>query len=118
MPFSIPPPLPRLSLCTIRQLKVLAPLALVANLVYLGAVLIILEYLITHLDSIDELPAVGNLSDLPLFFGTVIFAFEGIAVVRFLSVRIGQLSAIIAKRYCQSKTKWTNRTISSLRTEF
>lgn len=59
----------------------LAPLALVANLVYLAAVAIILEYLVTHLNSPKDLPAVGNLSDLPLFFGTVIFAFEGVAVV-------------------------------------
>ena len=70
------------SLCTIRQLKVLAPLALIANVVYLAAVAIILEYLVSHLNPVADLPYVGNLTDLPLFFGTVIFAFEGVAVVR------------------------------------
>lgn len=73
--------IPTLGLCTIRQLKVLAPLALIANLVYLAAVAIILEYLVTHLHPISELPAFGNIRELPLFFGTVIFAFEGVAVV-------------------------------------
>uniref|UniRef100_A0A915D8Y8 Amino acid transporter transmembrane domain-containing protein n=1 Tax=Ditylenchus dipsaci TaxID=166011 RepID=A0A915D8Y8_9BILA len=72
---------PTMALCTIRQLKVLAPLALIANIFYLIAVAIILEYLVTNLGSMTDLPAVGNYEDLPLFFGTVIFAFEGIAVV-------------------------------------
>ena len=73
--------IPTLGLCTIRQLKVLAPLALIANVVYLAAVAIILEYLVSHLNPVADLPYVGNLTDLPLFFGTVIFAFEGVAVV-------------------------------------
>lgn len=72
---------PTLGLCTIRQLKVLAPLALIANLVYIVAVGIVLTCLVSNLKPSKDLPAFGNVTDLPLFFGTVIFAFEGIAVV-------------------------------------
>ncbi|KAI1729254.1 transmembrane amino acid transporter protein domain-containing protein [Ditylenchus destructor] len=72
---------PTMALCTIRQLKVLAPLALIANVVYVAAVGIIITYLVTNLNPVSSVPAVGDYRDLPLFFGTVIFAFEGIAVV-------------------------------------
>ncbi|KAI1721320.1 transmembrane amino acid transporter protein [Ditylenchus destructor] len=72
---------PTMALCTIRQLKVLAPLALIANVVYVAAVGIIIAYLVTNLNPVNSVPAVGDYRDLPLFFGTVIFAFEGIAVV-------------------------------------
>uniref|UniRef100_F1L1T1 Proton-coupled amino acid transporter 4 n=1 Tax=Ascaris suum TaxID=6253 RepID=F1L1T1_ASCSU len=74
--------IPEAGLCTIRHLKALAPLAFIANTVYMIAVVIVLGYLFTdHLPSYT-LPAFPrNWSNLPLFFGTVIFSFEGIAVV-------------------------------------
>uniref|UniRef100_A0A7E4W1L4 Aa_trans domain-containing protein n=1 Tax=Panagrellus redivivus TaxID=6233 RepID=A0A7E4W1L4_PANRE len=72
---------PILGLCTIRHLKVLAPLALLANVVYMVAVSIILGYVLTHLQPTNSVPAIGDWRDLPLFFGTVMFAFEGIAVI-------------------------------------
>ncbi|KAH7731302.1 Protein T27A1.5 a [Aphelenchoides avenae] len=72
---------PTLALCTIRQLKVLAPLALMANIVYIIAVSIVIIYLISDLHPVDSVRAFGDWKDLPLFFGTVIFAFEGIAVI-------------------------------------
>lgn len=70
-------------LCTIRELKVLAPLALIGNLVYLCAVGIVLYYLLTNLKPMSNVKAIGNVEDLPLFFSIVVFAFEGIAVVSF-----------------------------------
>lgn len=48
-----------------------------ANVVYLSAVAIVVYYFFTHLKSSSELAKVGNLRNLPLFFGTVMFAFEG-----------------------------------------
>ncbi|KAI6187840.1 Amino acid transporter, transmembrane family-containing protein [Aphelenchoides besseyi] len=72
---------PILALCTIRELKVLAPLALIGNIVYLLAVSVVTVFLISNLQPVENVKAAGSLSDLPLFFGTVIFAFEGIAVV-------------------------------------
>ncbi|KAI6241627.1 putative proton-coupled amino acid transporter 2 [Aphelenchoides fujianensis] len=62
-------------------LKVLAPLALIGNVVYLVAVSIVMYFLITNLQPVANVKAVGSLADMPLFFGTVIFAFEGIAVI-------------------------------------
>ncbi|TKR67635.1 hypothetical protein L596_023755 [Steinernema carpocapsae] len=73
--------IPILLLCTIRHLKVLAPLALIANIVYVVAVAIVIFYLISHLQPSNSLPAVGDWRNFPLFFGTVVFAFEGVAVV-------------------------------------
>jgi proton-coupled amino acid transporter len=73
--------IPILGLCTIRHLKVLAPLALMANIVYIVAISIVFGYIFTHLNPTNTVPAVGDWRDLPLFFGTVMFAFEGIAVV-------------------------------------
>jgi len=72
---------PILGLCTIRHLKVLAPLALLANITYIVAISIVIAYLFTHIQPTYTVPAVGDWRELPLFFGTVMFAFEGIAVV-------------------------------------
>ncbi|WKY02769.1 hypothetical protein Q1695_016219 [Nippostrongylus brasiliensis] len=72
---------PIMALCTIRELKALAPLAAMANVVYLIAVCIVLQQLFQIERHSSSLPAVGNWSSLPLFFGTVMFAFEGVAVV-------------------------------------
>ncbi|KAE9414454.1 hypothetical protein Angca_006160 [Angiostrongylus cantonensis] len=73
--------IPTMALCTVRELKALAPLAGVANVVYLIAVCIVLQHLLQFDNTTTSLPAVGNWSTLPLFFGTVMFAFEGVAVV-------------------------------------
>ncbi|KAK6012842.1 proton-coupled amino acid transporter 1 domain protein [Ostertagia ostertagi] len=72
---------PLMALCTIRELKALAPLAALANAVYLVAVCIVLQQLFQYDRPASSLPAVANWSTLPLFFGTVMFAFEGVAVV-------------------------------------
>uniref|UniRef100_A0A1I7XKI3 Aa_trans domain-containing protein n=1 Tax=Heterorhabditis bacteriophora TaxID=37862 RepID=A0A1I7XKI3_HETBA len=73
--------IPILALCTIRELKALAPLAAIANVVYLIAICIVLQQLFSIERSSSSLPAVGQWETLPLFFGTVMFAFEGVAVV-------------------------------------
>lgn len=73
--------IPILSICSIRRLNVLAPFAFAANAVYICAVAIVLYFFFTNVKPSSNLPAVGNLSELPLFFGTVMFAFEGVAVI-------------------------------------
>lgn len=63
------------------NLKYLAPLSLVANLVMTASLILIYVYSIMNITYPINLPAVGNAKDYPLFFGTAIFAFEGIGVV-------------------------------------
>lgn len=63
------------------NLKYLAPLSLIANLVMSASLVLIYFYSLTHITSPINLPKVGEAKDYPLFFGTAIFAFEGIGVV-------------------------------------
>uniref|UniRef100_A0A8D3CL58 Solute carrier family 36 member 1 n=1 Tax=Scophthalmus maximus TaxID=52904 RepID=A0A8D3CL58_SCOMX len=63
------------------NLKYLAPLSLVANLVMTASLVLIYFYSLTNIPYPINLPKVGRAKDYPLFFGTAIFAFEGIGVV-------------------------------------
>lgn len=65
----------------IRNLKHLAPLSTVANFLMAVSVGITMYYIFTDLPSLDERPKMADLHKLPMFFGTVIFALEGIGVV-------------------------------------
>ncbi|KAK7097608.1 neutral amino acid uniporter 4-like [Littorina saxatilis] len=67
--------------CLIRDLRSLAPFSLFANaLTVVGMVLIFLN-ITQGLPDSTRRPAFTNFADLPLFFGTAIFAFEGISLV-------------------------------------
>ena len=70
-----------LGVAYIRDLKFLAPCSTVANFLMAGGLVIIFIYLLNDLPDITERAAVGTLSGLPLYFGTAIYAFEGIGVV-------------------------------------
>ncbi|KAK5618979.1 hypothetical protein CRENBAI_006060 [Crenichthys baileyi] len=65
----------------IPNLKYLAPLSLIANLVMTVSLILIYIYSIMNITYPIDLPKVGRFKDYPLFFGTAIFAFEGIGVV-------------------------------------
>ncbi|VDK83444.1 unnamed protein product [Litomosoides sigmodontis] len=73
--------IPILSICSIRHLNKLAPFALAANCLYLSAVFILLHFFFSHLKPSSNFPAIGEIENIPLYFGTVLFAFEGVAVV-------------------------------------
>lgn len=75
-----------MALCAIRKLNVLAPFAFAANMIYLTAVAVVIYFFFTHLQPTDNVTKFGKLDDLPLFFGTVMFAFEGVCVVCCLSM--------------------------------
>ncbi|XP_026859452.2 proton-coupled amino acid transporter 1 isoform X1 [Electrophorus electricus] len=64
-----------------RSLKWLTPFSLFANLVMCASLVLIYYYCLTHIPFPIDLPKVGRAVDYPLFFGTAIFAFEGIGVV-------------------------------------
>lgn len=73
--------LPILLTCLVRNLKFLAPLSTFANLVMLSGIIITLYYITQGLPSVTERPYVASWQQMPLFFGTALFAFEGIGLV-------------------------------------
>lgn len=66
----------------ITQLKYLAVCSAVANVCMATGIGVVFYYALQDIPSPAERPMVGELRNLPLFFGTTIFAFEGIALVR------------------------------------
>uniref|UniRef100_A0A915PBA4 Amino acid transporter transmembrane domain-containing protein n=1 Tax=Setaria digitata TaxID=48799 RepID=A0A915PBA4_9BILA len=54
------------------------------------AVIILLYFFFTNLKRSSDFPAVGHVEEIPLFFGTVLFAFEGVAVVLPIENRMSQ----------------------------
>ncbi|KAI3413594.1 hypothetical protein GPALN_011083 [Globodera pallida] len=75
---------PLLFLCSIRRLKLLAPFSLAANVVYLAAVVLVAHFFLSrpqHNRPQEELTKFGNIQNLPMFFGIVMFAFEGVSLV-------------------------------------
>uniref|UniRef100_A0A1B6HMI1 Amino acid transporter transmembrane domain-containing protein n=1 Tax=Homalodisca liturata TaxID=320908 RepID=A0A1B6HMI1_9HEMI len=65
----------------IRNLKYLAPLSMVANVFIAVGMGITFYYILLDLPPIDSRPAIAPITKMPLFFGTAIFALEGIGVV-------------------------------------
>ncbi|MFH4976568.1 hypothetical protein AB6A40_003277 [Gnathostoma spinigerum] len=82
--------IPILLLCSIRRLNMLASFAFVANIIYICSVIIVLHFFFTHLQPSSRLPAVGKITNFPLYFGTVMFAFEGVAVILPIENRMNQ----------------------------
>lgn len=66
---------------SIRQLKMLAPFSMLANVLTVIGLVITLFYCFSDLPSVYDRPAVASFSTLPLYFGIAIFTFEGIGVV-------------------------------------
>lgn len=73
--------LPILAISMITELKYLAPLSTIANICMAAGVALTFYFAFQDLPDITERHYVGKPKDMPLFFGTAIFAFEGIALV-------------------------------------
>lgn len=73
--------IPLILINLIKNLKHLAPFSVVANILIAVGMGITLYYILNGLPSVAERPAMAELEKLPMFFGTVIFALEGIGVV-------------------------------------
>ncbi len=66
----------------IKSLERLAYLSLLANVLCFAGLIVTFQYLGRCLQDPATFPKFAGASKLPLFFGTAIFAFEGIGVVR------------------------------------
>lgn len=72
-----------LALCLVRNLKYLAPFSMVANILVAAGLGITYYYIFENVEdlNLESRPKFATFSQLPLFFGTAIFALEGIGVV-------------------------------------
>jgi len=73
--------LPMVLLCLIRNLKYIAPFSMLANVLEFAGVGVIFYYLLQDIPSISERKVFASWHQLPLYFGTAMYAFEGIGVV-------------------------------------
>ncbi|CAB3381937.1 Hypothetical predicted protein, partial [Cloeon dipterum] len=73
--------LPLIFLNLIRNLKLMAPFSMIANLLMATGMGITFYYIFQDVPSPSSRPMFSSVHQLPLFFGTVIFALEGIGVV-------------------------------------
>ncbi|CRK95552.1 CLUMA_CG009017, isoform A [Clunio marinus] len=73
--------LPLLGINLLRNLKVLAPLSTLANIVTFIGLGVVLYYVFQDLPPLSERPMFGPIEKFPLYFGTVLFALEAVGVV-------------------------------------
>lgn len=77
--------IPVLLLSMVRSLNVLAPFSMLANVSVAASVVVIFyfcsEFLAHNPSPIPSLPLFASLSQLPTAFGSMVFSYEGIAVV-------------------------------------
>ncbi|XP_017773901.1 PREDICTED: proton-coupled amino acid transporter-like protein CG1139 isoform X2 [Nicrophorus vespilloides] len=73
--------LPLILLNWVRNLKLLAPFSTLANLITLVSFGIVLYFLIDEGPTFKDREPLGEVENLPLFFGTVLFALEAIGVI-------------------------------------
>lgn len=73
--------LPMLLPSLIPNLKYLAPCSTIANVCMAVGIGVVLYYALQSVPAISERKYIGDWSTIPLFFGTAIYAFEGIALV-------------------------------------
>lgn len=74
--------LPLILLSYVPNLKYLAPVSMVANLLMAGGLGITFYYLMCDMPAISERPAIAPLNAFPTFFCLTVFAMEAIGVVR------------------------------------
>ncbi|XP_047530702.1 proton-coupled amino acid transporter-like protein pathetic isoform X1 [Vanessa atalanta] len=72
---------PMLALGMVKNLKYLTPVSLIASIMTAWGLVITFYYILQDLPHTDSVKAFASWHQLPLYFGTAIYAFEGIGVV-------------------------------------
>merc|ERR1711892_675395 len=89
---------PLVLLCLLRNLRLLAPVTVIATVCELYALAVVFYYIFRDpLPPVSSVPSSVSISKLPLFFGTAIFAFEGIGIVLPLENRMKNPSYLPGK---------------------
>lgn len=73
--------LPMVMLCLVKNLKYLTPVSLVAAIMTAWGLTVTFYYILQELPNTSTVKAFAGWQHLPLYFGTAIYAFEGIGVV-------------------------------------
>lgn len=73
--------LPMIFLNLVRNLKYLTPVSLIASVLTVAGLAISFSYMLHDLPDVHTVNPVASWATLPLYFGTAIYAFEGIGVV-------------------------------------
>lgn len=73
--------IPVLLTCLVRNLKYLTPFSTLANALMILGLSVVLYYSCQDTPALSSRPLAASWSQLPLFFGTTIYAFEGIGLV-------------------------------------
>ena len=73
--------LPITLICLIRKIEYLSPFSAIANAGTVVSIFIMFSYMLGNLPSPGEYPNFAGFKTLPAYFGTIVFAFEGIGVV-------------------------------------
>jgi len=74
--------IPIILICSIRNLKYLSPLTIIANILELVGLAIIFYFIFASpITNVEDAPLFSSPLRFPIFFGTALFAFGGIAVV-------------------------------------
>ncbi|KAA5621431.1 hypothetical protein F3G63_35885, partial [Pseudomonas aeruginosa] len=71
------------ALAMVKNLKYLTPVSLVASIMTAWGLAITFYYILQDLPHSKEVNPIATWHQLPLYFGTAIYAFEGIGVVSF-----------------------------------
>ncbi|KII66157.1 Proton-coupled amino acid transporter 1 [Thelohanellus kitauei] len=70
------------------NLVIIGYMSTAASILQCSALGLLFIYLIAHFNGGENLKLIGDYRTLPLFFGTAMFAFEGIAVVSFFLIKL------------------------------
>lgn len=73
--------IPMILLNFLKNLKYLTPVSLFASILTVTGISITFHYMLQNLPHTDTVKGFASWSQLPLYFGTAIYAFEGIGVV-------------------------------------